>query len=279
MAIDVSGSSVFSWIRKQCLYRRNGTQIWLTDDPAWLVKESYKGREKEIGIESDFINYAVGDGPRVRNMVQVPAEPERRTGRGWYAMRAYDGTISDHHAFARQHWCSMAIHILDFLEDLHRGHQLVHMDIKRSNILVDKQHCKFIVADYELLHAPSQHELLCDCEDDYAWYFVEHGGELNELYASWRIDFVMLGYLLAWLTWDSNQNEDWTYPRACEARRKGRSPGTLTSREILSLREHEMSRSHPVVLHYLSRVAALVPWSEVQVLPVSVYDELRSVFR
>jgi hypothetical protein len=260
------------WICDEILYDRKGTRIWHTQDPKWLVKENIGDREPEINIEIEFIGR---EGPHVRNMVEVPADPVARSGPNWYAMRSYTGSILAQGAYARAHWRLLAEHVLNFLEDLHRGHRLVHLDLTQSNVFVDTGACRFVVGDYELLHGIDLAQLLSDTEDDYLWYFVGHGAELDEPNAAWRMDLVMLGYILTRLTWPEENSSDWAFARECERRRRGRANSNLA---VFDMRDATLARAHPLVVTYLNRVAALVPWRQVEPPAASVYSELRSLF-
>lgn len=259
------------WICDEILYDRIGTRIWQTQDPKWFVKENIGVRKHEMGIEIEFIGRK---GPSVRNMVEVPKDPAARSGPNWYAMRSYTGSIFENEGYARAHWRLLAEHVLNFLEDLHRGHRLVHLDLTQSNVFVDTTACQFVVGDYELLHAVNE-DPLCDMEDDYLWYFVEHGAELDEPSVAWRMDLVMLGYILARLTWSADNSSSWAFVRECERRRKGRGNSDIP---VFDTRDATLARAHPIVVTYLDRVAALVPWRQVEPPAVSVYSELRALF-
>ena len=263
-----------TWICHDPLYDRMCIRIWQTQDPAWLVKENVGGRKNEIEVEIDFIGRS---GPRVRNMVTVPADPIARSGLNWYAMRAYTGSVFANGAYARTHWRVLAEHVLNFLEDLHRDHGLVHLDLTQSNVFVDTSACQFVVGDYELLSKPEM-DALHHAEDDYLWYFVEHGADLDEPNIAWRMDFVMLGYMLARLTWNSQENSsDWAFARECERRRKGRGKYE-TDADVIAERDSTLVRAHPTVVSYLDRVANLVPWCQVEAPAAEVYSELRALF-
>lgn len=191
-------------------------------------------------------------------------------------MRAYTGSVLSNGAYARDHWRRLAIHVLDFLEDLHRGHGLVHLDLTQSNVFVDTSACRFVVGDYELLHRPEM-DPLRHAEDDYLWYFVEHGADLDEPNVAWRMDFVMLGHMLARLTWPEENSSDWAFARECERRRKGRGKYEQDA-DVVAERDSVLSRAHPTVVVYLDRVATLVPWRQAEPPAASVYSELRALF-
>jgi len=248
--------------------------IWTTTDPCWVVKRSTVYRE--VREEIRFINDS-RDRP-VRNMVEVPENPAHRYGDDWYAMRLYSGPVVHTSPYCRHHWRRIATSVLDFLEDLHRGHNLVHLDIVAKNILYDKTRCQFIVADYELL-IDTDTRALSNNNDDYAWYFVQYGGELDEPNCSWRMDFTMLGYLLARLTWDHYENPTgWDFMKECDARRLG-STESRSTEEILAARKATIERAHPTVRAYLDLVATIVPWlADMSAPSVEIYRRLRDVF-
>jgi len=257
------------WTSTGTLYESRGVEIH-TAGIDWVFKVTARS---EIQTEIKFID-KVAEGSPIRNMVEVPIEWINRSGDDWYAMRRYDGHVHVRSEFCRRHWRLLATSVLDFLEDLHRGHDLIHLDIKDKNILVSRAQTKFVVADYELVVQPSP-DATCTYDADHAWYYMQHGAEWEEPCASWRMDFTMLGYLLARLTWDP-ANHDWTFTSACEERRTG--SGGLALEEILADRAETMAKAHPTVIAYLDRVAALVPWYASTVPAAVVYAELRSVF-
>lgn len=261
------------WLCRTPLYDRMGIRIWRTQDPVWLVKENIGGRKNEIDVEIAFISLA---GPHVRNMVVVPTDPAARSGPNWYAMRAYTGSVLANGAYARDHWRTLALHVLNFLEDLHRGHGRVHLDLTQSNVFVDVSACQFVVGDYELLHKPALEPLRYE-EDDYVWYFVEQGADLDEPNAAWRMDFLMLGYMLARLTWSEDNSADWAFARECQRRRKGRGKYE-TDADVIAERDSVLAQAHPTIVSYLDHVANLVPWRQVEPPAATVYSELRALF-
>jgi serine/threonine protein kinase len=169
---------------------------------------------------------------------------------------------------------------LDFLEDLHRGPGLLHMDIKAENILLDASTMEWVVADYDLFETPSAGPA-ASFDDDYFWYYMAIGGaEPDKPLITWRTDLLMLGYTLAELTWDVDKFGKWEFYPECNARRRGRT-GTLhdlDADELVRVRNTEMLFAEPTVCEFLDAVDELVPWDAGSEPPVAaVYERLRSI--
>ena len=260
------------WIPNGTLYSNSGVSILTTTDPKWLVK-TFRGA---AWAELEFITRVANGEHPIRHMVELPEKD--RSGSNilwsWYAMRRYDTTVSL--PWGRKCWKQLARTVLEFLEDLHRGHGLVHMDIKLPNLLVDLSANTCVVAAYELVGPPTMNAAR-EFSDDYYWYFVGFGAEPDKPLTTWRMDFLMLGYTLAELLWDTETFGTWRFSAECDKRRKGLLPDK-TDREIIELRAVELLDAHPVVRDYLATVARLVPWDSTGPPTASVYQTLRDLF-
>jgi hypothetical protein len=263
---------VSPWTTWQRIYDRDGVEILQTSSPSWVIKIQISRylAPKEI----DFLRRVCDEGPPIRNMVELP--PENRFGTNWYAMRRYLGSADKERRVARRLWRRLGCCVLNFLEDLHRGHGMVHMDIVLRNVLVDRVSELFVVSDYELLVPGSGDDetpLTCD-DDDTVWYYLGAGAELARPLHTWRTDLVMLGYALAELLRD----DEVTFTGLCQRRRKD-SRMSMNDYDLIERRNVEMADCHPVVRAYLDRVAELVPWGSEAAPPAAVYDELRTLLR
>ena len=262
---------VYPWSVRKRIYERDGVEILQTTSPSWVLK--LQTSRYVTPRELRFLQKVCDEGPSVRNMVELPPEPERRFGDNWYAMRRYAGSV---HTYPTAAWRRLGCDVLNFLEDLHRGHSSLHMDIVTRNILAAEDG-RFVVSDYELLvKMPGDNEpaVACDCEDT-LWYYIGAGAELTEPLHAWRMDLNMLGYCLAELTWGDDEP---TFPRLCQRRRQD-TRMDMSGYDIIKRRDEEMQQCHPVVRAYLDRVAALVPWRATEPPAAAVYDELRALLQ
>jgi serine/threonine protein kinase len=187
----------------------------------------------------------------------------------WYAMERCSGHIGHQH---RALWKEVARAGIEFLSDLHRKHGLLHMDIKRQNILVTYDN-KFVVADYELVTRPKT-GATCERSQYDRWYYIRYGAEWNQPLACWRMDLTMLGYLLAELLWEGRE---WQFQREC-TRHMEEDEDALYYKDALALRSEEIAKADPTVLSYLAIVAELPwnPWSAPP--PVAFYERLLTLF-
>lgn len=262
---------VYPWSVRQRIYERDGVEILQTTVPSWVLKlqASRYFSQREL----TFLKRVCDKGPPVRNMIELPPEPDRRFGTNWYAMRRYSGSV---YTYPTAAWRRLGCDVLNFLEDLHRGYSAVHMDIVTRNILAT-EYGTFVVSDYELLvDMPGDDEpaVACDC-DDTLWYYLGAGAELSEPLYAWRMDLNMLGYCLAELTWGDDVPD---FPHLCQRRRQDTCMD-ISDYDILARRNEEMQMCHPTVRAYLDRVAALVPWRATEAPTSAVYDELRALLQ
>ena len=266
------------WTTTETLARHSPYAIVATTDPNWVLKT--RAAAATPWKELEFFK-RVGE-CRIRNMVHIPPGPEGQTGRQgeteWYAMRRYSTTAQS--AQGRRDWRTMAIAVLNFLEDLHRGPQLLHMDIKPENILLDEPTEEWVVADYDLFDTLWLKTPAREFDDDYFWYYMAIGGaEPDEPLLTWRTDLLMLGYALAELTWDVDRFGKWEFYPECNARRTGRKGilGHMSAEELARVRTTELLFAEPTVRKYLDAVAELVPWDQVEPPAASVYEHLRGL--
>jgi len=187
-------------------------------------------------------------------------------------MKRYTGEVSLND-FCKANWRILAIHILQFLQDFHHVHRLVHMDIKKGNILYDMAGLNFVAADYEHAEAPSfTHTRHFD--DDHKWYYIAMGAELDQPLYSWRLDLVALGYVLGSLT---TEPQAWTFEQICWDKRT--KPGSLTEAEAIYQRNREIADIiEPQIKAYLALVATLA-WDAKDPPPRSFYEELEVIFK
>lgn len=270
------------WSIRQTLFRHRGTNIFQTQNPHWVLKdvEDTDRSIAELGVV--LLLWRIP----VRHSVELPRDIYRLYGRspvsGWYALRHYDGHINTHSTFCQTHWRTIARHCIQFLQDFHRGLGLVHLDIKKQNILCDVSTATFVVADYEHADKPDLIPTR-DYDQCHVWYYLALGAEYDSPLKSWRTDFMALGYVLASITATILGNP-WTFDKEFWRCKDENTPvvvGTLPDTDLnrlVRLRECEINGAHPIVLEYLRRISTSVSWSQERPPPQAFYGELEELF-
>jgi len=186
-------------------------------------------------------------------------------------------------SFCKSNWRRIGEAVLLFLEDLHHTHGLAHLDIKAENVLFDRTSRQFYVADFELLMYPATNTgPLREKMDDphYFWYYLGFGAEPDEPFRSWRMDLVMLGYLLARLTW--NPEYGWSAREQLLAYASSRTQRMEedTIAALIEQRDQQLRSGAALsVIAYMNRVAAAVPWGLKTPPEKALYRELRALFQ
>jgi hypothetical protein len=243
----------------RCIYNKNGSEIYDLSD----------GRVVKIIHDLDSFELAVvrllrGMNPPLRSCVEILPEPKECDR---YAMRHYDGHI-EVEAYTRFYWRSIGRQCLAFLEDFHHVTGMAHMDIKKANILINRQTNTFHVADFGNAEYPwKEPRLLREYDANTKWYYLAMGGELDQPVYSWRMDLVALGYMLASL----QPNYVGRFESECWEKREGR--GILTDEATLALRAKDVAALEP----YFARLT-IVPWTAAAPPPCSFYQELAELF-
>jgi hypothetical protein len=260
--IDIS-----PWIQRVRIYKRDSVSVIQTSIPQWVVK--YASSPADIATETEFLMMLQHTDRPLRNMIELPADPTLRFGKNWYAMRRYTGSVYSCWREVRGRWATIAIAVLNFLEDLHRGYGILHLDITLANILFHRESGHFVVSDYELLAPVSEYGAV---NDDRLWYYIGAGADPSAPLESWRMDLTMLGYAIDDLT----RSRAATFIGQCQQRRAGDK--TISDDDILARRDADMASCHPTVRTYLDRVASLVSWHDTDPPSTAVYDQLRAIF-
>ena len=261
------------WKLTEKLSGGTDVQIQATTDPRWVVKVS---KRYDAATELSTILRFWGNPPR--HSVHIPHDLGSLFGHGtdeiWYAMRRYDGHL-EVDDFTRQHWLQVGNHCLEFLQDLHLKHGLLHMDIKSTNILVNRSATQFVVADYETVARPNGTTPANESRD-YRWYHLRFGAVPDQPVYSWRYDLTALGYLLADLTWPDGE-PPWNYRGECDGRRGSGYVSVFTDADVILLRDEAFTKAHPTVRAYLDAVATL-PWDARDPPPATFYEQLLALF-
>ena len=264
------------WIIKNVLYRKRETTIYSTYDNEWIIKvidhDTYP--MDEIAIVLTIWNAQT---PSIRHCVELPPTLYSLYGRtamsGWYAMRRYDGHVTNG-SYCRYRWRLLAVHVLRFLHDYHYTIGRIHMDIKKQNIFVICDTDTFVVADYEHSDVPSA-TLTRDYDQNYCWYYMAMGAELDQPLKSWRLDFVSLAIVLGSL---HVHPTSWTFEVECWNKRDSTNP-QLSDVDVISLREKELtsSKMNYIIKTYLTIIND-IPWSSVTPPPHELYTRLEELF-
>jgi hypothetical protein len=258
------------WIVSGVLYNREGTSICETTGLQYVIKVI---TNTTALLDEMRLLFLLLQGPP-RHSVEYPATTYSLYGHtseaGWYAMKRYDGHV-ERNTYCRKYWRTIGAHCLQFLQDFHCTNKLIHMDIKRGNILVDYYKKHFVVTDYELADTPSPIHLRPN-KDNYKWYYFSYGAEMDQPILSWRFDLVALGYVLASLT---VSEEAWTFEDLCEQKRTKES--AITEEELTTLRSAALAKADPVILAYMDKLKE-VAWDSKEPPSRTFYEELEGLF-
>jgi hypothetical protein len=265
------------WTLRDIFYSRRDVTIYTTEDPDWLVKVHHDmdRAHEELQVLLEI------QSKKIPHRIEMHGEHERSFGTGpgftWYAMRRYGGTLQVD-GYSRTRWRTVAVNVLTFLQYFHTKCRKVHMDIKCPNIFCDAVRGRFVVGDYDLAGPIRTDKVARAYGDDMFWYYVAMGADPTEPLYSWRMDLTAVGYMLAAITWNREENNDWVFYREALRRREGKGTMTTVSDdELVAMREREMERIHPTVRAYLNYVGAL-PWSAAEPPSRDFYDQLIRFF-
>lgn len=275
------------WELRDEIYNRDDCSIYTTQDLEWVVKVL---RERSRALD-ELAGILEVRRAAVPNAVEFPEAVHEwfgvlPSGDVWYAMRHYDCAATVTSPEVRAHWQRFGQSVLTFLQYLHQKCHRVHMDVKVSNVLVNRLRSRFVVSDYDLVSVVHLNKAARYYPADTLWYYVAMGAELDEPLYTWRMDLTALAYMLASVTWDHDANNRWKFYDECMRRRGGgaataataaafadSATATLTDAELIALRETEMQRIHPTVRAFLDHVKTL-PWSTPAPPPSDFYHRL-----
>jgi serine/threonine protein kinase len=262
------------------IYAKRWNKILPTADTNWVIKLILPESSSMDNLEEIQHVLRIAAMPP-RFCVEFPIKHHYLFGTNaegvWYALARYDGHV-DTSEYCRTNWKLIGSAVLCFLEDLHHQHRVIHMDIKAENILVDYAARRFVVADFELLTAPQSSLLRDEIDLDFLWYYIGHGADLDHPVKTWRTDLIMLGHLLARLTW--NYDYTWTARERCW-QKSLRPTSQAEIRELILHRDSQLrAGAAPAVVAYLTHVAEHVSWDPaVPPPPAELYTSLREILR
>lgn len=265
------------WILRDVFYSRRDVTIYTTDDPEWLVKV-----HTDIDRARDDLQILLEvQNKKIPHRLEIHTDHERGFGTGagftWYAMRRYGGSLHVD-AYSKARWRTVAVNVLTFLQYFHTKCRKVHMDIKCPNILCDMTLGRLVVGDYDLAGPIRSDKVSRAYGSDTMWYYVAMGAVPDEPLYSWRMDLTAVGYMLAAITWNHEENNGWNFYHEALRRRDGKGTMTAVSDdELVEIREVEMSRVNTTVRTYLNLVGTL-SWSAADPPPRDFYDELIRLF-
>jgi hypothetical protein len=265
------------------LYDRNGCEILPVKFPGlegrWVLKVK-AGNTFELEWLDRLSSHAI------RSCVEFPPADSGaplsgtlESGREWLAMRRYDCCI-DNTPWCRARWKQIGLAVLDFLEDIHTKLRSVHMDIKSYNILANKTAETFHVCDFEHMTHMDDFEtdlVLRHYTPEYRWYYTMLGGDPDQPFDSWRIDFEALAFVLAWLTWPEGVSIG--FADECRLRMEGRGTTTMTDEEVVEMREKEMADNADPAVQQLRIAIDELSWTQYEPPPAAFYERLRGILK
>ena len=264
------------WELHEEIYNRDDCSIYKTHDIEWVVKV-LRGRRRAIDELTGVLEISRAAVPNAVEFPETICEwfGVLPNGDVWYAMRHYDCAATVTSPETRTHWRRLGQSVLTFLQYLHHNCHKVYMDVKVSNVLINRLRARFVVSDYDLVDNVRLDKAAKHYPADTLWYYIAMGAELDEPLYTWRMDLTALAYMLASVTWDYDANNQWKFYDECMCRRSGEEGehAALTNVELVELREVEMQRIHPTVLTFLNHVKTF-PWSSPSPPPPEFYKQL-----
>jgi len=261
------------WRRATAIYCRGNTEIYtLKNYPDWLMKVYYT--DISANLEINFIQLTVEE--PCRNQVQIYSDPSCRFAIHdsccyWYIMRKYTAPSLKQ---LDTNWQQVGLHILQFLEDVHRKYRRVHMDIKSTNILYESERNRYIVSDYGLCESPRT-ILTREVNTDFRYYYYRFGAVPDQPFVSYRMDLTMLAYLLLDLTWPSAEAPG--FDAAFIRRRNNPRERTPPESAMFAMRDAAIAKASPVVRSLLAAIDRAVPWVTDEPPSASFYEELTDI--
>jgi hypothetical protein len=167
----------------------------------------------------------------VKNIIKPPVPENNYYNFGvteyglWYAMKKYTPVTKN--LFFVDKWRQLAIAGIKFMQNIHQLHH-VYLDFKFANTYYEEDLEQFIFADYDsLFHI--NNKLLSEYTNDFKYYYLIQGGELDKPCRSFKYDLLAFGYFLAKLTCLEKEYDEiyqWQFEKLATTYRKMSGPFT-----------------------------------------------------
>ena len=239
-------------------------------ESAYLVKCDVGDAEISIVARLHASSYTIA------NAIELPRSANDTYGYKWYAMRRYRCDLREAPEIPFE---KAATATLAFLRDFHTRLYLVHGDIKAANLFVGPEN-SIAVGDFGLSDNPSMRPLRED-DLDMQWYYLARGGDLDQPVRSWRMDLIMLGFLLLQRVW-LRPGSGLPCTHLVEMGKHRAARRRVQDTDWLALRDQEVAAAlaavSPRIRVYFERVASFVGWGDRAPPPRIFYEELIAMF-
>jgi hypothetical protein len=160
-------------------------------------------------------------------------------------------------------WRHLAIAGIKFMQNIHQLHH-VYLDFKFANTYYEEELCQFIFADYDsLFHI--NNKLLSEYTNDFKYYYLIQGAELDKPCRSFKYDLLAFGYFLAKLTSlekEYAEGYQWQFEKLATNYRKMNGPFSNIDQlciknidqQIIELRNNEHKNFNTFIKNYFEEV-------------------------
>jgi hypothetical protein len=203
----------------------------------------------------------------VKNIIKQPVPENNYYNFGateyglWYAMKKYIPVTKS--LFFVDKWRQLAIAGIKFMQNIHELHH-VYLDFKFPNTYYDEELSQFIFGDYDSLSHISD-KLLNEYTNDFKYYYLIQGAELDKPCRSFKYDLLSFGYFLAKITCLEKEYEDgyqWYFEKLATNYRKMNGPFTNIDqmciknidKQIIELRNNEHKNFNTFIKNYFEEV-------------------------
>jgi len=207
---------------------------------------------------------------RVKNIVKQPVPENNYYNFGvtiyglWYAMKKYSPVTKIPYYINK--WKELAVAGIKFMQSIHKYHY-VYLDFKYSNTYYDEEINQFIFGDYDSI-AHISNLLLSEYENDYKYYYLMQGAEIDKPCRSFKYDLISFGYFLGKITCPDKEHDNgyqWHFEKLATTYRKFNGPLTGVNelclnnidKQIIELRNKEYAKFNPYIKKYFLEVNRL----------------------
>jgi len=219
----------------------------------------------------------------IKNIIKIPSKNNNFYNYGifehgsWYVMKKYTCQLSNE-LFFRNNFKNLAMDGIKFMKSLHKYNH-IYADFKFGNTFYDTELQNFVFVDYDSIFYISDSPL-SNYSNDYKYYYLTQGGELEHPYRSFKFDLISFGYLLGKVTYDKMNflpNYLWEFEKLSDdLRHKATDPSSDVINNIIKLRNLEQSKFNPLILKYFEIVNEM-SWTLTSYKP-EIYDKLMDLF-